>query len=475
MIQKSYSSNYIAGAWHRSTGTDAVDVCDPNTGALLTQVGCGTDEDVFHAVTAAKHAFSAWAATPLADKCTTIRRLQERLLARQPLLADAIAAEVGTPLKIARIVQVDAPIRNIGNFVDLAAEFPWQLTLNNSIVEREPFGVVACITPWNFPLHQIVLKIVPALLAGNTVVLKPSELTPRTTRLICDAIDEAGFPPGVVNVVNGIGSIVGAALSSAEDVDMVSFTGSTEAGRAVSYLAAATIKKVTLELGGKSPSLVLPGADLSAAVKGTLASCLLNNGQTCSALTRLIIPSHDLVSVEALLHQEIAKLTVGSSLIEGNRIGPLISAKQRDRVDALISKGVQEGAVPIATGPLIPRTGFFVSPKAFRVEPANVLAKEEVFGPVLCIIPYDDVAHGISLANDTVYGLAGAVWGERNQALDAARKIRSGQVDINGARFNPMAPFGGYKQSGVGREGGHVGLEEFLEHKAIQINDLGKD
>jgi acyl-CoA reductase-like NAD-dependent aldehyde dehydrogenase len=474
-MKRIYDSNYIAGTWHRSTAKDMIDVCDPNTGALAGQVGCGTEEDAYQAVSAAQQAFAAWSGTPLTEKCATINRLQERLLARQPLLADAIAAEVGTPLKIARIVQVDAPIRNIGNFIDLAAAFPWSQNLGNSLIEREPFGVVACITPWNFPLHQIVLKVVPALLAGNTVVLKPSELTPRTTRLICEAIDQAGFPPGVVNVVNGIGSIVGSALSRAEGVDMVSFTGSTEAGRAVSRLAAGTIKKVTLELGGKSPSLVLPGADLPVAIKGTLASCFLNNGQTCSALTRLIVPSHDFVSVEALLHQEMAKLTVGSSLIEGNRIGPLISAKQRERVDALITKGVEEGAVPIASGPLIPRTGFFVSPKAFRVEPANVLANEEIFGPVLCVIPYDDIAHGIRLANETVYGLAGAVWGERNQALDAARKIRSGQVDINGARFNPMAPFGGFKQSGVGREGGHVGLEEFLEHKAIQINDLGKD
>ncbi|AJG23495.1 MULTISPECIES: aldehyde dehydrogenase family protein [Cupriavidus] len=466
-----FDQQYIGGSWRRASGTQLIDVEDPNTGLVSAQILPGTEEDVGLALGAAQNALASWSATSVSDKCAILNRLKDQLTNRQESLADAIAAEVGTPLKISRIVQVDSPIRNIGNFVKLAEGFPWQSRTGPSVIVREPFGVVACITPWNFPLHQIILKVVPALLAGNTVVLKPSELTPRTTRLICDAINDAGFPSGVVNVVNGLGAVVGAALARADGVDMVSFTGSTEAGRAVSCLAASTIKKVTLELGGKSPSLVLPGADLTVAVKGTLASCFLNNGQTCSALTRLIVHSRDVSAVEALVKQELAKFSVGSSLVEGHRIGPLISGKQRDRVQELAEKGVAEGATLIASGQDVPPAGFFVSPKVFLTDQHNYLAKEEVFGPVLCVIPYDEIDDGIRIANATVYGLAAAVWGDPDLALDAAKKIRAGQVDINGARFNPVAPFGGFKQSGVGREAGHVGLDEFLEYKSIQMNE----
>lgn len=465
-----YDRQYIAGAWCATNGKEFVEVFDPNSGALAARVGVGHEDDAQRAVQAARAAFAGWSATPLPERVRIVQQWAQALEARKDALVRAIAAEVGTPLKISQIVQVESPLRNIGNFVDTVQALAWETAVGNSRIVREPFGVIVCITPWNFPLHQIVLKLAPALLTGNTVVLKPSELTPQTTQLICEALHEAGFPDGVVNVVNGTGPMVGAPLAASEAVDMVSFTGSTQAGKAVTALAAQTVKKVATELGGKSPSVVLPSADLARAVKATVNSCMLNNGQTCSALTRLLVPADLAQQACALAAQEIAKLTVGSSLAEGSRVGPLISQRQQAGVQALLQEGERQGAQPVAEAGSVPEQGFFVAPRAYAVAEDNPLARQEVFGPVLSILTYSDVDDAVRLANATAYGLAAAVWGEEQQAMAVARRIQAGQVDINGARFNALAPFGGYKQSGVGREGGLFGVEEFLQVKSIQVN-----
>ncbi len=465
-----YDRQYIDGDWSASQGTDFIEVHAPNSGALEARVGCGHAADAESGIQAARRAFAPWSELPLTQRVQFVQQWQAALAERKDALALAIAEEVGTPLKISQIVQVDAPLKNIGNFIDCAQAFRWVSALGHSELVREPFGVVACITPWNFPLHQIVLKVVPALLAGNTVVLKPSELTPRTTQLICEALHDASFPAGVVNVVNGLGAVVGAPLALSEHVDMVSFTGSTDAGRVVTALAAKTIKKVATELGGKSPAVVLDSADLPRAIKATVASCMLNNGQTCSAMTRLLVPQSLADQVQVLVRQELDKLSVGASVHAMSRLGPLISQRQRQNVLALVDAGVADGARAIHAPVAVPAEGHFVAPQAYWVTPSNPLFRQEVFGPVLSVSTYQSEDEAVQMANDTVYGLAAAVWGEPALASAVARRIRAGQVDINGARFNPLAPFGGYKQSGVGREAGVFGLEEFMQTKSIQMN-----
>ena len=344
--------------------------------------------------------------------------------------------------------------------------------MGNSLVVREPIGVVGCITPWNFPLNQITLKVAPALAAGCTVVLKPSEIAPVNAMILTEIIHAAGLPAGVFNLVNGLGPVVGEVLASHPEVDMVSFTGSTRAGKRVAELAAASVKRVTLELGGKSASVILPDADLAAAVKGTIGACLLNSGQTCSAHTRMLVPVKRYDEVKALVQAAIAKFTLGASLDENTRLGPLVSAAQRERVLGFIRQGLEEGAELVAGGPDKPAfdKGYFVQPTVLRVQPNDTLAREEIFGPVLVILTYEDEEEAIRIANDTIYGLGGGVWSvDLDHAMAVARHIRTGQVDINGAPFNGNAPFGGYKQSGNGRENGRYGLEEFLEYKALQL------
>jgi betaine-aldehyde dehydrogenase len=376
------------------------------------------------------------------------------------------------PIKMAKMIQVGGPIFNWGNAAKAARAFHWQEQVGNSLVVREPIGVVGCITPWNFPLNQITLKVAPALAAGCTVVLKPSEIAPVNAMILADIIHAAGLPAGVFNLVNGLGPVVGEVLASHPEVDMVSFTGSTRAGKRVAELAAATVKRVTLELGGKSASVILPDADLAAAVKGTIGACLLNSGQTCSAHTRMLVPANRYDEVKALVQATIAKFTLGASLDENSRLGPLVSASQRERVLGFIRQGLEEGAELIAGGPDKPAfdKGYFVHPTLLRVKPNDTLAREEIFGPVLVILTYDTEEEAIHIANDTIYGLGGGVWSvDQDHAVAVARQIRTGQVDINGGPFNGNAPFGGYKQSGNGRENGRYGLEEFLEYKAMQF------
>jgi acyl-CoA reductase-like NAD-dependent aldehyde dehydrogenase len=467
-----YDSHYINGAWHKAHNPAVFEVHDSTTEEVMATVPQGTAEEATQAVLAARAAFPAWSALSVEERCVYIDKIVAGLKARTEEMGTAIARVVGMPIKMAKMIQVGGPIFNWGNAAKAARAFHWEEQVGNSLVVREPIGVVGCITPWNFPLNQITLKVAPALAAGCTVVLKPSEIAPVNAMILADIIDAAGLPAGVFNLVNGLGPVVGEVLASHPEVDMVSFTGSTRAGKRVAELAAATVKRVTLELGGKSASVILPDADLAAAVKGTIGACLLNSGQTCSAHTRMLVPANRYDEVKALVQATIAKFTLGASLDENSRLGPLVSASQRERVLGFIRQGLEEGAELVAGGPDKPAfdKGYFVQPTVLRVKPNDTLALEEIFGPVLVILTYETEEEAIHIANDTIYGLGGGVWGaDLDHAVAVARQIRTGQVDINGGPFNGNAPFGGYKQSGNGRENGRYGLEEFLEYKAMQF------
>lgn len=473
----SYTQHYINGQWQAATSQDHFEVHDASTEEAMATVPQGTTEEASQAVLAARAAFPAWAALSVEERCQYIDKIVAGLKARTDEMATAIAREVGMPIKMAKMIQVGGPVFNWGNAAKVARAYHYEEKVGNSLVVREPIGVVGCITPWNFPLNQITLKVAPALAAGCTVVLKPSEIAPVNAMILTEIIHAAGLPPGVFNLVNGAGPVVGEVLASHPEIDMVSFTGSTRAGKRVAALAAESVKRVTLELGGKSASVVLPDADMAAAVKGTLAACLLNSGQTCSAHTRMLVPESRYEEIKALLQAGIAKYPLGISLDENSRLGPLITATQRERVTGFIQQGLQEGAELIAGGSDKPPfdKGYFVHPTALRVKPDDTLAREEIFGPVLVVLTYKDEAEAARIANDTIYGLGGGVWsGSDEHALAFARRMRTGQVDINGAPFNGNAPFGGYKQSGNGRENGKYGFEEFLEHKAIQLKPVDK-
>ena len=473
----SYTQHYVNGQWQAATSQDHFEVHDASTEEVMATVPQGTTEEASQAVLAARAAFPAWAALSVEERCQYIDKIVAGLKARTDEMATAIAREVGMPIKMAKMIQVGGPVFNWGNAAKVARAYHYEEKVGNSLVVREPIGVVGCITPWNFPLNQITLKVAPALAAGCTVVLKPSEIAPVNAMILTEIIHAAGLPPGVFNLVNGAGPVVGEVLASHPEVDMVSFTGSTRAGKRVAALAAESVKRVTLELGGKSASVVLPDADMAAAVKGTLAACLLNSGQTCSAHTRMLVPESRYEEIKALLQAGIAKYPLGISLDENSRLGPLITATQRERVTGFIQQGLQEGAELIAGGSDKPPfdKGYFVHPTALRVKPDDTLAHEEIFGPVLVVLTYKDEDEAARIANDTIYGLGGGVWsGSDEHALAFARRMRTGQVDINGAPFNGNAPFGGYKQSGNGRENGKYGFEEFLEHKAIQLKPADK-
>jgi acyl-CoA reductase-like NAD-dependent aldehyde dehydrogenase len=465
---------YIDGAWVPSTGTGTIDVTNSATEEVIGRVPEGTPEDVDRAVAAARAAFPAWAATAREERAKYLQRINEGLQARMEEIATTIATEVGMPLALSRIIQVGLPMMTFGSMPRLMEEIAWEERIGNSLVVREPVGVVGCITPWNYPLHQIAAKVAPALAAGCTVVLKPSEVAPLNAFILAEIIDGVGLPPGVFNLVCGTGPVVGEAIAAHPDVDMVSFTGSTRAGRRVSELAAATVKRVALELGGKSPNVILDDADLERAVTDGVGKCFLNSGQTCSALTRMIVPRSRLAEVEEIAVRVAESYTPGDPFADTTRLGPLVSAAQRERVRNYIAKGIEEGA-KLLTGGIEPpeglERGWFVRPTVFsEVRPDMTIAQEEIFGPVLAIIPYDTEDEAVEIANGTAYGLAGGVWSaDPDRAMAVARRLRTGQVEVNGGAFNPLAPFGGFKQSGHGRELGRFGLEEYLELKAIQL------
>ena len=465
---------YIGGAWVPSSGTGTIDVIDSTTEAVIGTVPEGTTDDVDLAVAAAKAAFPAWSALAVEERTAYLTKVAEALGAQMDSIADLITHEVGMPKTLSSLVQVGLPLNSFATAAQVAADFTWEQTVGNSLIVREPIGVVGCITPWNYPLHQIAAKVAPALAAGCTVVVKPSEVAPLNAFVLTDIMDAAGVPAGVFNLVTGFGPVVGEAIAGHADVDMVSFTGSTRAGKRVTEVAAGTVKRVALELGGKSANVILADADLATAVPDGVGKCYLNSGQTCSALTRMLVPRDKLAEVEELARTAAESFTPGDPFDGATRLGPLVSAAQRDRVRNYIDKGIGEGATLITGGVESPEgldTGFFVSPTVFSdVTRDMTIAREEIFGPVLVIMPYDSEEEAVEIANDTDYGLAGGVWaGDAEHAKAVARRLRTGQVEVNGGGFNPMAPFGGYKQSGNGREFGAFGLEEFLEVKAMQL------
>jgi len=464
---------YIGGSWIPSTGKEKLEVFNSATEEVIGTIPAGTPEDVDKAAKAAAEAFPEWSATSVDERAKVLARIQEGLTARTPELATLIAQEVGMPFVLSNLVQVGLPVMSFATAGQLATEFPFEEEIGNSLIVREPVGVVGCITPWNYPLHQIAAKVAPALAAGCTVVLKPSEVAPLNAFILAEIIDEIGLPPGVFNLVTGVGPVVGEAIAAHPLVDMVSFTGSTRAGRRVMQLAAESVKRVALELGGKSANIILEDADLSSAIPAGVTNCFLNSGQTCSALTRMLVPRSRLAEVEQLAVETAETFKPGDPFDSETRLGPLVSSAQLERVRGYITKGVDEGAKLLTGGAESPEgleQGYFVRPTVFtNVKPDMTIAQEEIFGPVLSIIPYDTEEEAVEIANSTVYGLAGAVWaGDKAHAEQVARRLRTGQVEVNGGGFNPLAPFGGYKQSGIGRELGRFGLEEYLEVKALQ-------
>ncbi len=465
---------YIDGRWVASSGVGSIDVIDSTSEEVIGSVPEGTAADIDAAVAAARRAFPSWSSTPVAERTALLTKVGEALGARMDGLADLITHEVGMPYTLSQLVQVGLPMASFGSMAAIAEEFTWEKTVGNSLVVREPVGVVGAITPWNYPLHQIAAKVAPALAAGCTVVLKPSEVAPLNAFALADVFDEVGAPPGIINVVTGFGPVVGETIAAHPGVDMVSFTGSTRAGKRVAEVASATVKRVALELGGKSANVLLDDADFAKAVPDGVAKCFANSGQTCSALTRMLVPRERLAEVETLAREAAESYVPGDPFESGTRLGPLVSAVQRDRVRGYIDKGLGEGAELVTGGTEAPdglNRGFFVRPTVFSsVTRDMTIAREEVFGPVLVIIPYDSEEEAIDIANDTDYGLAGGVWsGDPARAQTVARRLRTGQVEVNGGGFNALAPFGGYKQSGNGRELGTFGLEEYLEVKSLQL------
>ncbi|ANS64168.1 aldehyde dehydrogenase [Streptomyces lincolnensis] len=461
---KAHDGMYIDGGWRPAAGADTIEVVNPVDEQILGRVPAGTAEDVDAAVRAARAALPGWAATAPADRAARLGALRDVLSARAEEIAETVTAELGSPLKFSQAVHAAVPIAVAGSYAELAAAYAFEEKVGNSTVHHEPVGVVGAITPWNYPLHQIVAKVAPALAAGCTVVLKPAEDTPLVAQLFAEAVHEAGLPAGVFNLVTGLGPVAGQALAEHPDVDLVSFTGSTAVGRKIAAVAGAAIKKVALELGGKSANVILPSADLAKAVNVGVANVMSNSGQTCSAWTRMLVHTSQ--------YEEALGLAAAAAAKYGDRIGPVVNAKQRERVRSYIEKGLAEGARLIAGGPEAPRErGYFVSPTVFAdVTPDMTIAQEEIFGPVLSVLAYTDEEDALRIANGTVYGLAGAVWaGDEAEAVAFARRMETGQVDINGGRFNPRAPFGGYKQSGVGRELGVHGLAEYLQTKSLQF------
>ncbi|MGE3886590.1 MAG: aldehyde dehydrogenase family protein [Vicinamibacterales bacterium] len=468
----SHDKHYYDGAWQAPSGADTIEVLSSATEQAVGRVPRGSVEDVDRAVQAARRAFESWSRAPVEERAQWLEKLAAALKPRVPQIAEAISHEVGTAIGYSKKVQAEFPVMMVGMNARFIRNAKLEDELGNSLVVKEPVGVVGCITPWNYPLHQVVCKIGPALAAGCAVVLKPAEAAPLSAFMLAEAAHEIGLPAGILNVVSGDGPVVGEAIVTHPGVDMVSFTGSLRAGRRVAALAGDDIKKVCLELGGKSAFIVLDDAPFDKAIPAGVNNCMQNSGQTCSAWTRMLVPRGRHDEAVALARAQLEKLTLGDPFDPNTRLGPLSSARQRETVLGYIEQGRAEGATLVVGGgrPASMPTGYYVEPTIFsNVAPSMTIAQEEIFGPVLSIIPYDTEADAIRIANDSIYGLAGGVWaGTKERAMAVARQLRTGQVDINGGRYNPLAPFGGYKKSGVGREIGPLALDEFFQVKAIQ-------
>jgi acyl-CoA reductase-like NAD-dependent aldehyde dehydrogenase len=471
---KSYDKLYIDGQWVAPLGAGSFDVHEAATEEVMGRIPRGNQDDVERAVKAARAAFEGWSQKTPAERGAYLAKIEAGLTARSQELALTVAREVGMPLPWSGPIQAGLPILSFKAAREIAATFSYQSEVGNSLVVREAVGVVGAITPWNYPLHQVAAKVAPALAAGCTVVLKPSEVAPLSAFLLAEVIEQAELPKGVFNLVTGDGPSVGEAIAAHPGIDMVSFTGSTRAGRRVGELAAQTVKRVALELGGKSANIILDDADLKKAVEAGVANCYANSGQTCSAWTRMLVPRARHDEAVAIAKARAERFVLGSPLEQTTTLGPLVSAAQQERVRGYIRRGIEEGATLVTGGPEQPENlpkGYFVKPTIFaNVKNAMTIAQEEIFGPVLSILPYDSEEDAIAIANQSPYGLAGAVWSaDVARAKRVALRLRTGQVDINGGRFNPYAPFGGYKQSGHGRELGSFGFEEFLETKSLQL------
>lgn len=465
---------YIDGEWTAPPHSAVISIENPATGDELAVVPNGGADGVNLAVQAARAAWSDWAATSRAHRAQLLRRLEAELAKRADEMAETIAKDVGTPLRIATRIQAALPQTDISTYADLLEQDESDERVGNSLIMRESAGVVGAIAPWNYPLHQITCKLAPALAAGCTLVIKPSEVAPLAAHHLFEAIHAAGFPPGVINLVSGYGTEAGEALAAHPDVDVVSFTGSVRAGTRVAELAAASVKRVTLELGGKSANVILDDADLQTAVKVGVSNAFLNGGQTCTAWTRMLVPAHRQEEAAELAKGYAEGFVPGNPLDPKTKLGPLVSEPQRKRVQDYISQGINSSAQLVTGGPEAPAgfdRGYYVTPTVFaNVDANSTIAQEEIFGPVLSMIPYSDEQDALAIANNSAYGLHGAVWSaDQDRALAFARQVRTGQIDINGAAYNPLAPFGGYKQSGIGREMGRPGLDEYLEVKSIQL------
>ena len=468
------NSVYINGKWIVPSGKGKIEVINPTNEKVISTVPECNASDVIEAINAARNAFPMWSNSSISERIEFLKLISEALKNKENELAEIITSEVGTPISYSRMAMVGTPRVVAKSYAKILESFDWEEKIRNSVILKEPIGVVAMITPWNFPLHQIIGKVAPAIAAGCTMIVKPSKEAPLNAFILADILEEIGLPPGVFNLISGHGSVLGETLTTHHDVDMISFTGSTTAGINVSKAAASGVKRVTLELGGKSANIILDDANITKAAKRAVYSCFNNSGQECSSLSRLLIPASFRDEIIDTIISTTEKYTVGNPMDEKIQCGPMISAKQQASVNEYITSGIAEGATLICGGTGMPNglsNGFFVKPTVFAdVTPNMKIFKEEIFGPVLTITTYDTEEEAVSLANDSEYGLSGGVWSEDiERAMRVSRAIRTGQVSINGGPFNINAPFGGYKLSGNGRELGIYGLNEFLEIKSIQL------
>ncbi len=459
---------YYNGQWHEPLHQDKIDVENPATREIIASVPAASKEEVNLAIESAAAALPAWRETPVEKRIELMDSFVTLLESRQEKLAEVIVSELGTPVRLALNMHVRGYLANIRNDMEIARNYPWVDVYDGYKVYKESVGVVACLTPWNYPMGQVILKIVPALLAGNVVLLKPSQKTPLVAYEITKAIDEAGFPPGVFSLLPGRGAEVGNVLATHPLVDLVTFTGSTKGGTEVAKLAQDDVKRVVLELGGKSPSVILKGADLELALKRTLDKVFLNTGQTCSAFSRLLVPADMKEEIEQLACEKIKDYTYGDPLDESIRVGPLNGAAQKEKVLKYMDIAKEEGARLLCGGDYDNAQGYYFPPTIFTdVDNLSRLAQEEIFGPVLCITPFEDIEDAIRLANETVYGLSGAVFGPEKDAFKVASNMRAGVIVVNDGKQTTAGPFGGMKHSGYGREGGIYGFEPFVELKVV--------
>jgi aldehyde dehydrogenase (NAD+) len=470
MTMRDLTKFYIGGAWVAPLQPAPFDVVDPATEQAFARISLGSAGDVDRAVAAARAAFESWSLTTREERVALLEKIKVELERRYDDLVDAITSEMGAPLALSREAQAAAGVQHLDETIRVLKDFAFEETNGRIVLMHEPIGVCGLITPWNWPINQIALKVFPALAAGCTMVLKPSELTPVSAMIVAEILAAAGTPAGVFNLVNGDGPTVGQAIAAHPDIDMVSFTGSTRGGVAVTKAAADTVKRVTLELGGKSANVILADADLAAAVERGVLSCFGNTGQSCNAPTRMLVPRASQAKAIEIARAAAAGVVTGDPRDDATTMGPLSGRAQFEKVRRMIKAGIEEGATLVCGGADAPRdTGYFVQPTVFAdVNNAMTIAREEIFGPVLCILPYDSEDEAVRIANDTPYGLAAYVEsGDAAHAKKIAARLRAGNVYVNGGAEDPAAPFGGYKRSGNGREGGAFGLREYLEVKAI--------